>query len=276
LKPPAGMRAFVKGVGFVASGIASWDAAREIIAARSPYTAGPLPAMSPDILPPAERRRSGVVIRLALTVAQEALAHARAAPDELASVFASAWGDSENVHQICQALAASQTDLSPTRFHNSVQNAPSGYWSIAARSHAPSNTVNGLDSVFATGLLEASVQVRAEGRDVLLVCYDVPMPPPLFRLHPLGASCAVAILLGAQPADGSLAVVDVARIPGRALDVATMGDPALEGLRNANPAARALPLLQGVAKGEACRLGFDLDSYAMLQVDVNAIARSAR
>ncbi|MFM9885013.1 MAG: beta-ketoacyl synthase chain length factor [Burkholderiales bacterium] len=276
MKPPANMRAFVKGIGFVASGIASWDAACEIVAARRPYTAGPLPAMSPDILPPAERRRAGVVIRLALTVAQQALAHARAAPGELASVFASAWGDSENVHQICLALATSQTDLSPTRFHNSVQNAPSGYWSIATRSHAASNTVNGLDSVFAIGLLEAAVQVHVEARDVLLVCYDVPMPEPLSRLHPLGASCGVAMLLGAHPGDASLAVVDVARIAGRTLEVATIGDSALEGLRNANPAARALPLLQAIANGKACRLGFDLDPYAMLQVDVNANPGSAR
>ena len=272
MKPSAAIRAFVKGIGFAASGIASWDVAREIIAARTPYTAGPLPAMSPDILPPAERRRSGIVIRLALTVAQQALAHAHAAPEELASVFASAWGDSENVHHICSSLATSQPDLSPTRFHNSVQNAPSGYWSIATRSHAPSNTVNGLDSVFAIGLLDATVQVHVECRDVLLVCYDLPMPEPMFRLWPLGASCAVALLLGAQPAGGTLATVDVARISGRTLDVATMSDTALEGLRNANPAARALPLLQCIANREACRLGFDLDPYAMLQVDVNAIA----
>ena len=34
-------------------------------------------------------------------------------------------------------LAADPRELSPTRFHNSVHNAPAGYWTVAAHCHAP-------------------------------------------------------------------------------------------------------------------------------------------
>ena len=264
------MRAYIQGVGCAAAGIANWETAGDLLAGRSPYVPGALPAMSPELLPPAERRRAGLLIRLALTVAHQAVSGARIAPTDLATVFASADGDGETMHLICLALAAPTVEISPTRFHNSVQNAPSGYWSIATRSHAPSSTANGRDTVFSIALLEAMVQVQVERRDVLLVCYDVPMPEPLYSQHPIGSSCAVAFFLGAEPVAGTLAWIEVARVPGRPQDVTTMTDPALEGLRTANPAARALPLLGYIATRKSGRLGFDLDPFAMLQVDVNA------
>jgi Beta-ketoacyl synthase, N-terminal domain len=270
------MRAYVQGVGLVAAGVANWEAARAILAAGNPYVPGALPAMSPDLLPPAERRRAGLVIRLALTVAQQAVTAARIVPPDLATVFASSDGDGENMNNICLALAAPTVEISPTRFHNSVQNAPSGYWSIATRSHAPSTTANGLDSVFAIGMLEAMAQIHCERRDVLLVCYDVPMPEPLLAKRPLGATCGVALLLGATAMDGTLAAIDVARVPGRKADVTTMPDPAWETLRAANPAARALPLLANIATGNSGRLGFELDPYAILQVDLDASSRTTR
>jgi Beta-ketoacyl synthase, N-terminal domain len=269
------LRAYVQGVGFIASGIADWDAACDVFANRAAYVNGPLPPMSPDLLPAAERRRAGPVIRLALSVAQQAVTAARTAPSELATVFGSAWGDGENVHQICQALAAPQVEISPTRFHNSVQNAPSGYWSIATRSHAPSNTVNGLNTVFTLALLEAMVQVHIERRGVLLVCYDMPMPEPLFATAPFSHGCGVAMVLGYEASDASLAAIEVARIPGRPIDIASMTDPALEALRVGNPVAQALPLLQCLANGETRRLGLDLDPHAVLQVDLHAVSRAS-
>jgi Beta-ketoacyl synthase, N-terminal domain len=266
------LRAYVQGVGIIASGITNWQAACDIFAKRSMYTAGPLPPMSPELLPPAERRRAGPVIRLALSVAQQAVIAAHASSSDLPTVFGSAWGDGENVHQICQALAAPQVEISPTRFHNSVQNAPSGYWSIATRSHAPSNTVNGLNTVFALALLEAMVQVQIEQRDVLVVCYDVPLPEPLYAIEPHSHACGVAMVLGLAANDLSLAAIEVARIPGRPLEIASMADAALEELRIGSPAGQALPLLQCLASRQTRRLGFDLDAHAVLQVDLRALA----
>ncbi len=264
------MHAYVQGVGCIASGIANWDALCDLFAGRSVYVQGALPPMSPDLLPPAERRRAGVVIRLALTVAQQAIDAARMVPTDLATVFASSDGDGENMHNICMALAGPTVEISPTRFHNSVQNAPSGYWSIATRSHAPSSTANGLDTVFSIALLEAMVQVHVERRDVLLVSYDVPMPEPLFGKRPVGATCAVAMVLGVRPVEGTLATIDLARVPGPGQDATSLRDAALDRLRTANPAARALPLLRCVATHATERLRLELDPYAFLQVDMNA------
>jgi Beta-ketoacyl synthase, N-terminal domain len=275
LNPATRLRAYIQGVGFIASGIANWEAACEIFAGRSTYVAGPLPPMASELLPAAERRRAGPVIRLALSVAQQAVTAARTSPDDLATVFGSAWGDGENVHQICQALAAAQIEISPTRFHNSVQNAPSGYWSIATRSHAPSNTVNGMNTVFAIALLEAMVQAHIERRDVLLVCYDMPMPEPLFAISPYPLGFGVAMVLGCEANDVSLAAIEVARMPGRPIEISSMADAALEHLRCGNPVAQALPLLQCLGNRESRRLGFDLDPHAVLQVDVHAVSRAS-
>ena len=38
------------------------------------------------------------------------------------------------IHEICEALATDEREVSPTRFHNSVHNASAGYWGIATRS----------------------------------------------------------------------------------------------------------------------------------------------
>ena len=40
------------------------------------------------------------------------------------------------MHEICETLATAERQVSPTRFHNSVHNAPAGYWSIATQSRA--------------------------------------------------------------------------------------------------------------------------------------------
>jgi hypothetical protein len=149
------------GIGIAAPGLRDWETARAVLAGAARYAHAPLEPRVPDALPAAERRRAGPVTRLAIAVAQEAAAHAGADGTTLASVFASSDGDGETVHQICTALATDAPEISPTRFHNSVQNAASGYWSIAMQSRAPTTAVNGLDAVFASALLEAAVQRRS-------------------------------------------------------------------------------------------------------------------
>jgi hypothetical protein len=262
------MRVHLRGVGFAAPGLRDWDAARAVLAGAEPWVEAPLEHAVPEALPAAERRRAGPLVRLAVAVAQEAVARAKVDAAELASVFASADGDGENVHQICTTLASAAPELSPTRFHNSVQNAASGYWSIAMRAPAPTTTVNALDDVFATGLLEAATQVAAERRDVLLVAYDLPMPGPLASLHPVGGGCGVAMVLGTRGRADDLASIEVALAD---LSAATpMRAPALEPLRNISPPARALPLLAAVACGASTTLVLGLDEHNSLRVEVHA------
>jgi hypothetical protein len=261
---------WLTGIGIAAPGLRDWAAARPVLAGRAPYVPAPFEPRAPEALPAAERRRAGAVTRLALAVAQEAAAHAGADARTLASVFASADGDAENVHQICLSLASAAPELSPTRFHNSVQNAASGYWSIAMGSRAPTTTVNGQDTVFAAALLEAGTQAAIEAREVLLVVYDLPLPEPLRALHPVGEATGVALVLAPAPTSKALAALAIDLVAAKADATTGLSDAALERLRLANPAARALPLLRAVAHGQDAEVVLALDETQALKVGVRA------
>jgi hypothetical protein len=259
------------GIGIAAPGLRDWQTARAVLAGSVRYARAPLESRVPEALPSAERRRAGPVTRLAVAVAQEAAAHAGADGAALASVFASADGDGETVHQICTALATDAPVISPTRFHNSVQNAASGYWSIAMHSRAPTTAVNGLDAVFASALLEAAVQAAVEARAVLLVAYDLPVPAPLHALHPLAEGAGVALVLAPVPAPDALATLAIEVGAG---DPTRLGAPALEELRLASPPMRALPLLLAVANRTDADVVLALDEANALRVTIHA-ARDA-
>jgi hypothetical protein len=259
------VRVALTAVGLAAPGLRDWTAARAVLAGTVPYVHAPLEARVPEALPAAERRRAGALTRLAVAVAQEAAA--RSDGTTLATVFASADGDGETAHQICSSLATAAPEISPTRFHNSVQNAASGYWSIAMRSRAPTTTLNGLDNVFATALLEAAVQAATEAREVLIVAYDLPCPAPLHALHPVEEGAGVALLLA--PAGAPRALGTLALAPGAGVET-RLPAPALERLRCANPALRALPLLCAVARREDAELVLPFDDGGALLVTVHA------
>jgi hypothetical protein len=259
------VRVALTGIGFAAPGLRDWAAARAVLAGTAPYVHALLEARVPEALPAAERRRAGAVTRLAVAVAQEAAAHTDGAT--LATVFASADGDGETVHQICTSLATPAPEISPTRFHNSVQNAASGYWSIAMQSHAPTTTLSGLDGVLAAALLEAAVQAATEAREVLIVAYDLPVPAPLHALHPVEDGAGVALLVAPVGAPRRLALLEIALGAGAETRMAA---PALEALRCANPALRALPLLRAVASGESAAVALPLDDGGALLVTIDA------
>ena len=85
--------------------------------------------------PPAERRRTGAPVQARAGRGPRGRWPARASTRARSpTVFTSSSGDGDNVHEICETLAAADRQVSPTRFHNSVHNAPAGYWSIATRS----------------------------------------------------------------------------------------------------------------------------------------------
>lgn len=259
------IRVALTGIGIAAPGLRDWAAARAVLAGTAPYIHAPLEPRIPEALPAAERRRAGAVTRLAVAVAQEAAAHTDGTT--LATVFASADGDGETVHQICISLATPAPEISPTRFHNSVQNAASGYWSIAMRSHAPTTTLNGLDGVFAGALLEAAVQVTTESREVLVVAYDLPVPAPLHALHPVDEGAGVALVLAPAGAPRRLATLAIELGTGTET---RMAETALETLRCANPALRALPVLRAVARDTSAAVALPLDDGGALRVTIDA------
>ena len=91
----------------------------------------------PSAVAPAQRSARARVATAACEAAQRDAAVA-------ATVFTSSGGDGDNCHAICETLATTDRLISPTRFHNSVHNAPAGYWSIATQRDAAVNQPGGL------------------------------------------------------------------------------------------------------------------------------------
>jgi hypothetical protein len=240
------MQVFVEGVGLRGSGLNGWVASRSILAGAEPYVADELVLSPLELLPAAERRRTGLPVKLALNAGMEALAGSGRPPETLASVFTSSGSDGQVIHQICESLARAERDVSPTRFHNSVHNAPAGYWSIALRSRAPSTSLCCFDWSFIAGLLEACVFCLTQAEPVLLVSYDVPYPEPLNAARPITGSMSAALLLAPHATTAGFARLDVQTEPG-ARAPTHVRDPALEELRSGNPTGRALPLLAALA-----------------------------
>ena len=247
------LTAYVEGVGLLGPGLSDWSAASAVLTGDSSYGSRPTVLPTPDSLPPAERRRTGRVVKLALAVGLEATSRAAVHPSHLPTVFASSGGDGQICHEICQALASSDRQLSPTRFHNSVHNVAAGYWSIANGARAPSNSLCAFDASFAVGLLEALGQVVVDRAACLLIAHDSQYPEPLFRKRPIPDAFGVALLLSPESRPGSLARITASLTDSPADQLAQP----LEALRLAIPAARSLPLLRTLAQRKAQRVVLD-------------------
>lgn len=243
------MRVFVDGIGLIAPGLNGWNASAAILAGNVSYVAGPLIIPTLEILPPAERRRTPISVKLAIAAGCEALANAGQPAAETASVFTSSGGDGDVIHQICDTLTQPAREVSPTRFHNSVHNAPAGYWGIATGAHEPSTSLCAFDASFAAGLIEAATQVSVDGRKVLLVAYDAPYPEPLNGVRHISAGFGIAMLMSPQQSAKSLSALEIS-FASNAIPITKLTQADLENFRANIPAARALPLLASIAKRE--------------------------
>jgi hypothetical protein len=257
--------AYVGGIGVLGPGLNDWPHAAAVLSGRQPYLAAPTILPVPAMLPPAERRRTGRVVKLALAVALEATSNAGADPDELPSVFSSSGSDGHICHEICQALALAAREVSPTRFSNSVHNVAAGYWSIATGSMAESNVLCAFDASFVAGLLDAMTQIAVDRQAVLFVAYDTEYPPPLHAKRPIPDALGVAMVLTPERTASSVAGIEMT-LTEESAD--RMAEPELEALRAAVPAARSLPLMRLLAGAVAGRVVLDyLDvSRAAVQV----------
>lgn len=242
------LRVAIESAALLGPGLAGWPAARGVLAGEHAYARSPAAIPAPALLPPNERRRSGLGVRVALATGTAALEGGRREAATLATVFASSSADGDTCHAICEQLAGAERLISPTRFHNSVHNAPAGYWSIATHSMAPSTSLCAYDASFGAGLLEACAYVHSRAEAVLLVAYDAPYPEPLRTKRPVSDPFGVALLLAPAPSPGALADLELAVAGG---PPARMADAGLEALRQSIPSARCLPLMRLLACGGA-------------------------
>jgi hypothetical protein len=135
-------------------------------------------------LPAAERRRLNPLTSFALR-AGERLVSSR--PPELVRdtplVFGSAEGDGAVLLRLLSALREHQP-VSPTQFHNSVHNAPAGYWSIGLGSQAPSTAIAASENTMEVALVEAGLQAVTRCGPVLMMASSRQFPDELGRARP--------------------------------------------------------------------------------------------
>ena len=239
---------YIKAIGITAPGIDSWAEAKKVLQFPEEYIARPIARKIDTLLPANERRRATRVTQLALSAAQQT-----GKPEELnqcLQIFSSCNGDLTTFNQIGLALVMDERPVSPTRFHNSVHNAPAGYWSIATQSQTPSTSITAYTDSLSAGLLEAAVQLNAsdnkQHRDCLLVCYDE-IPPDAFSSQlAITEEFACALTLSQHP-ENALAKLEITLGNGTE-PLSRLSHDALERLRLSNPQAVILPLLHVIAQ----------------------------
>jgi hypothetical protein len=239
---------FVEAIGLAAPGLDNWQSSKNVLVGAVEWSSAPETVYQPQSLPANERRRATPAVRMAFRVAEDARSQSELDFSTLPSVFASADADMGVINRMCQALSGAEQLVSPTDFHNSVHNAPSGYWSIATGSRGATTSIAGYDGSFASGLLETATWIATGEPAALLVACDLPPPPPLHAKRPIQTSGGVALVLSAQPLAGTIAALDLSLDGG---NESQLPAAALETLRIGNPALRALPLLRLLATGKA-------------------------
>jgi hypothetical protein len=101
---------------------------------------------------------------------------------------------------------------------------------------------------------------------VLLIAYDADYPEPIRTARPIPDAFAVALLLAPSQRRESLAQLTAAL---SAVPAERLADPQLEALRSRVPAARSLPLLRRIARGEHAAVGIDYLEKQRLHLEVS-------
>jgi hypothetical protein len=265
------LRIHVEGIGLWSKALGNFAALQSLLAGQTPEPPAPKPPAS--TLPPNERRRAPESVLLAAEVAGQAVAMSGRAADALTCVFSSSHGDQAITDYMCTTLASAPKELSPIRFHNSVHNAPAGYWTIATGCHEPSTAVCAQRSSFGAGLLEAVSHALADRCPVLLVCSDIAGVFPLVEETGCTQSFGCALVLSPEPSQNTLACLEVTLAP---LQTATQALPEpLAQWRAANASAEALSLLAVLARGHGqCEL--KAAEKLGLQITVHATTTARR
>ncbi|TAN00692.1 MAG: hypothetical protein EPN40_03540 [Rhodanobacteraceae bacterium] len=260
------LRVGITGIGAWLHGAPDWPSLRGILLGEHDLADDAPAKPVADLLPAAERRRAPDGVRLAAEVARQACAMAGADPTKLPCVFASSHGEVAITDYVCETLVHAPQELSPTKFHNSVLNAPAGYWTIATGCTAASTAVTAYHASFAAGLLEAVAFACAEATPVLFASCDVASTGPLAAMTRTTLAFGVALVLAPEAMTG--ARLHMALHEGAADDLASAA-LALRHVAGDNPAnAHALALLSTLAHTRPARLRLPLSSGLSLDMEI--------
>lgn len=208
----------------------------------------PFPVFDIDktAMPAMLRRRSSSAMQLAFSAATAACAHAQRSPSMLPSIFASVAGEIQTTDLLCTELVKPDGVISPSAFHNSVQNTAAGYWCIAQHCMQSASALAAGADTFAMALLEAWCQLSCQGGELLVVCYDEQWPDYLDSARGKPAF-ACALVLAAGIVENSLLQIGRPQLGQATFPVE------FAALANAMPILSSIPLLRFATIGGAAQ-----------------------
>ncbi|MBA5727927.1 beta-ketoacyl synthase chain length factor [Bombella mellum] len=237
----------IKGIGCWGDGLHGWTETAAILRGDATHSPDSLKLPPPASLPANERRRASQIIRLAVLCAEEACQQGGFQAVNLPAVFASSNGDGFIMNRILDSLSTPDGAVSPSLFHNSVHNAPAGYWMIGHKSHQPAVSLGLHDETLAASLLKAAAEAHVEASPVLFCLYDAPMPGSLGSARHTEHSFGCAFILTPGHESGIRLALSLKEGPCET-DLPPSLPEGVTGIARHNPAGQVLPLLQAIAR----------------------------
>lgn len=251
---PLAMRVNILGIGAWGPGFCSWPELVSLL--RQEMTTADTSALDwtvanpkPAVIPPNERRRAPLTVKLPVETSWQALTESGLSAAEVCCVFSSGLGDTEITDYMCRELTTELKQLSPTKFHNSVHNAPAGYWTISTQCMKAANSISGYRYSAGLGLLESLSQCCIEQQPVLISLYDTACTPAFEELFGNDLSLSLSLIAVPHTATSSDAPYGTleARVIAAPMPAPNTLPPNLPMQLSNNPAADALNLLRLLA-----------------------------
>ena len=256
------MIAYIESIGLQAPGLEGWQSSLPILQGQTSYESVPLSKYSPQFLPANERRRTTSTIKLALRTAAETVQNYSAADiASMPTLFCCVDGDTEVSAKMTHATLQDDPMISPIHFHNSVHNAPAGYWMIGQGNQQAASAISAGQYQIGNSLVEAMTQLDDTQSKVLLVMYDLPIDPIIESFQPDMHPFGFGLVLTFHKSKESIAQLDLSLNPGRISFSKNdwFGD---------NIAAQFLPALKTLAQQQDSTFEYPLSEalYATLSI----------
>jgi len=262
------MKAYINAIGLQANGLEGWTNSQTILTAQQPYQAKPLSKYSPLFLPANERRRATSTIKLALRTAEETLQNADKQTKPVPTLFACVDGDTEISAKMTSAILMDEPMVSPIHFHNSVHNAPAGYWMIGQKNQQAASAISAGEYQIATLFLEAMSQLSKEQPEILLIAYDLPIDPVIESITQPRNPFAFGLLLSLYASSQNIAEINT-KIINKSITTRSISD-----WFGDNQAAQFLPVLKALAKKQHYVIEFALSKTLSHQLTVKYSGRN--
>ncbi|MDM0111487.1 beta-ketoacyl synthase chain length factor [Variovorax sp. J22R133] len=260
---------YIEGPALWAPTLPGWDVARAAFRGEGAPVDPPAKRPAPQVLAPAERRRAPDSVAIALEVALAAVTASGRQAVDLPCVFASSHGDLAINDYMSSTLVTHPTQLSPTKFHNSVHNAAVGYWTIGTGCMAASNSVCAFEQSFAVALLEAATQCAADASAVLLAAFDVAAVGALASITRSEGMLAAAMVIAPERTANTVAALEWSLVSDAAPTPA-LHSAAARALAG-NAMADALPVFEALAREDSQTLQLPLQRSGRLALQIRLL-----